>query len=243
MTNPITDLSSLPQFSAIKPEHIQPAIEEAIDACKTKITEVLNSGQYSWDGLVAPIEEIDDELSRKWSPVSHMNSVVSNDELREAHDACLPALSEYGTWVGQNTKLYDAYSKIKGSAEFSDLSEAQQKVITQAIRDFKLSGVALDNNKKSRYAEVKSRLSDLGSTFSNNVMDATLGWQKHITDQAELSGLPESALGAAKQLAESKALEGWLFTLDIPSYLPIMTHANSSELREEMYRAYTSRGP
>ena len=117
MTNPITDLSSLPQFSAIKPEHIQPAIEEAIDACKTKITAVLNSGQYSWDGLVAPIEEIDDELSRKWSPVSHMNSVVSNDELREAHDACLPALSEYGTWVGQNTKLYDAYSKIKASAE------------------------------------------------------------------------------------------------------------------------------
>jgi oligopeptidase A len=241
MTNPITDLSSLPQFSAIKPEHIQPAIEEAIEACKTKITEVLNSGQYSWDGLVAPIEEIDDELSRKWSPVSHMNSVISNDELREAHDACLPALSEYGTWVGQNTKLYDAYCKIKASAEFSDLSEAQQKVITQAIRDFKLSGVALDDTKKARYAEVKSRLSDLGSTFSNNVMDATLGWQKHITDQAELSGLPESALGAAKQLAESKDLEGWLFTLDIPSYLPVMTHANSSELREEMYRAYTSR--
>ena len=96
MTNPITDLSSLPQFSAIKPEHIQPAIEEAIDACKTKITEVLNSGQYSWDGLVAPIEEIDDELSRKWSPVSHMNSVVSNDELREAHD-CAP--TAWISWV------------------------------------------------------------------------------------------------------------------------------------------------
>lgn len=241
MTNPLQNLSGLPQFSAIKPEHIQPAIEKAIAACKAKITELLSQGQYSWDALVAPIEEIDDELSRKWSPVSHMNSVVSNDELREAHDACLPALSEYGTWVGQNADLYNAYCQIEASSEFADLSHAQQKVITHAIRDFKLSGVALDDEKKARYGEATSRLSDLGSTFSNNVMDATLGWQKHITDQAELSGLPDSALGAAKQLAESKDLDGWLFTLDIPSYLPVMTHADSSELREEMYRAFTSR--
>ena len=241
MTNPICDLSGLPKFSAIKPQHIQPAIEEAIAACKTQISELLKQNSYSWDNLIAPIEEIDDQLSQKWSPVSHMNSVVSNDELREAHDACLPALSEYGTWVGQNTQLYNAYCQISQSNEFSGLSEAQQKVITQAIRDFKLSGVALDETKKARYAEVQSRLSDLGSSFSNNVMDATLGWQKHITDQSELAGLPESALAAAKQLAESKDLEGWLFTLDIPSYLPIMTHADSAALREEMYRAYTSR--
>ncbi|MEP0357510.1 oligopeptidase A [Paraglaciecola sp.] len=241
MTNPINDLSGLPQFSAIKPEHIQPAIEDAIAACKTKISELLSKQNYSWESLVAPIEEIDDQLSRKWSPVSHMNSVVSNDALREAHDACLPALSEYGTWVGQNADLYNAYCEIEASTAFADLSEAQQKVITQAIRDFKLSGVALDDEKKARYAEVKSRLSDLGSTFSNNVMDATLGWQKHITDQADLAGLPESALGAAKQLAQSKELDGWVFTLDIPSYLPVLTYADNRQLREEMYRAYTSR--
>ena len=115
MTNPLTDLSSLPQFSAIKPEHIQPAIEKAIQACKTKITQTLSQGSYNWEQLIAPIEEIDDELSRTWSPVSHMNSVVSNDALREAHDACLPALSEYGTWVGQNADLYNAYCKIESS--------------------------------------------------------------------------------------------------------------------------------
>jgi oligopeptidase A len=241
MTNPLTDLSNLPKFSAIKPEHIQPAIEDAIQACKTKITEVLHLGHHSWDDLVAPIEEMDDELSRQWSPVSHMNSVVSNDKLREAHDACLPALSEYGTWVGQNTDLYNAYCQIETSNEFVDLSEAKQKVITHAIRDFKLSGVALDETKKARYAQIQSRLSDLGSTFSNNVMDATLGWKKQIADESQLAGLPESALGAAKQLAENKNLKGWLFTLDIPSYLPVMTYADSSELREEMYRAYTSR--
>ncbi|MCF2949204.1 oligopeptidase A [Paraglaciecola aquimarina] len=241
MTNPICDLSGLPQFSAIKPEHIQSAIAEAIEACKSKITELLKQDSYSWDNLIAPLEEIDDQLSRKWSPISHMNSVVSNDELREAHDACLPALSEYGTWVGQNSDLYNAYCQIQNSPSFNQLSEAQQKVITQSVRDFTLSGVALTDEKKVRYAQVKSRLSDLGSNFSNNVMDATLGWFKHITDQAELAGLPESAIAAAKQVAESKELDGWVFTLDIPSYLPIMTHADNRGLREEMYRAYTSR--
>jgi oligopeptidase A len=241
MTNPILNLSGLPQFSAIKPAHIQPAINEAIEACKSTITELLAQDSYSWDKLIAPLEQIDDELSRKWSPVSHMNSVVSNDALREAHDACLPALSEYGTWVGQNAALFDAYCQIQDSEDFADLSDAQQKVITQAIRDFKLSGVALTDEKKARYAEVQSRLSDLGSTFSNNVMDATLGWQKHITEEADLLGLPESALAAAKQLAQSKELSGWLFTLDIPSYLPIMIHADNRPLREEMYRTYTSR--
>ena len=241
MTNPLADLSSLPQFSAIRPEHIQPAIEEAILACKTKITVILQQDCYSWNSLVAPIEEINDTLSRQWSPVSHMNSVVSNDALREAHDACLPALSEYGTWVGQNSDLYNAYCQIQASNEFVDLSQAQQKVITHALRDFKLSGVALDKDKKSRYAKVKSRLSDLSSTFSNNVMDATIGWQKHITEKTELAGLPESTMGAAEQLAKGKDLDGWLFTLDIPSYLPVMTYADNNKLREEMYRAYTSR--
>ncbi len=241
MTNPIQDLSGLPKFSAIKPEHIQPAISESITACKNKITELLKQPSYSWDNLIAPLEEIDDQLSRQWSPVSHMNSVVSNDELREAHDACLPLLSEYGTWVGQNADLYQAYCQIQQSSGFNALSEAQQKVITQSIRDFKLSGVALTDDKKARYAEVKSRLSDLGSTFSNNVMDATLGWHKHITDKDDLAGLPESAIAAAEQTAKSKELDGWVFTLDIPSYLPIMTYADNRELREEMYRAYTTR--
>ncbi len=241
MSNPICDLSGLPKFSAIEPAHIQPAINEAIKACKDKINQVLQQSDFSYQNLVLPIEEIDDQLSRKWSPISHMNSVVSNDALREAHDACLPALSEYGTWVGQNVELYNAYCHIAQSDDFKNLSSAQQQVIKHGIRDFKLSGVALDADKKARYAEIQARLSDLGSTFSNNVMDATLGWQKLVTEQTELSGLPDSALAAAKQLAESKDLEGWLFTLDIPSYLPIMTHADNRALREEMYRAYTTR--
>jgi len=240
-SNPLQDLSGLPLFSQIKPEHIQPAILQAIDKCKAKINELLSQSKFTWDNLVAPIEEVEDQLSKLWSPVSHMNSVVSNDELREAHDGCLPALSEFSTWVGQNSDLYNAYVHIQQSEQFKTLSQAQRKVIDHAIRDFQLSGVALDGDKKERYAQIQSRLSDLGSTFSNNLMDATLGWQKHITDEGLLAGLPESALAGAAQTAKSKELDGWLFTLDIPSYLPVMTYADSRDLREEMYRAYCTR--
>ncbi len=240
-TTAIQDLSGLPRFSDITPDQIKPAIEQAITDCKKTIEASLEQQDISWDNLIAPIEEVDDALSKMWSPVSHMNSVVSNDELREAHDACLPLLSEYGTWVGQHKGLYEAYLKIFESPSFKDLSEAQQKTISDSVRDFKLSGVALPDDKKKRYAEIKSRMSDLSSTFSNNVMDSTLGWQKHIEDETLLAGLPESALAAAKQLAQSKEKQGWLFTLDIPSYLPVMMYADNRELREEMYHAYTTR--
>ena len=240
-TSVLQDLSGLPKFSKITPDQIQPAIEEAINDCKKCIEDLTKQSVFTWENLIAPMEEMDDQLGRMWSPVSHMNSVVSNDELRAAHDACLPILSEYGTWVGQHQGLYEAYVKISESEEFSGLSEAQQKVIEHAIRDFKLSGVALPEDKKQKYAEIKSRLSDLSSNFSNNVMDATLGWTKHITDKTLLAGLPASALEAAEQLAKSKEQEGWLFTLDIPSYLPVMMYADNRELREEMYRAYTTR--
>ncbi|GAC05056.1 oligopeptidase A [Paraglaciecola chathamensis] len=239
--SPLQDLSGLPRFSDITPDQIQPSVEQAIEDAKKTIETLLAQPSYTWDNFAAKLEDKDDELGRMWSPVSHMNSVVSNDELREAHDACLPLLSEYGTWVGQHKGLYQAYLQIQNSAEFTELDEAKRKVIDNTVRDFELSGVGLDDDKKQRYGEIKSRLSDLSSTFSNNVMDATLGWQKHITDEKELAGLPESALAAAKQLAESKELDGWLFTLDIPSYLPVMMHADNHLLREEMYRAFTTR--
>jgi oligopeptidase A len=240
-TNALQDLSGLPRFSDISPEQIKPAVEQSIIDCKKCIETLLSQTTYTWDNFVAPLDEQDDKLSRIWSPVSHMNSVVSSDELREAHDDCLPLLSEYGTWVGQHKGLYDAYLQIQQREDFALLTEAQQKVISNALRDFKLSGVSLADDKKKRFAEIKSRLSDLSSTFSNNLMDATLAWNKHITDIADLSGLPESALAAAKQLAESKELEGWLFTLDIPSYLPVMMYADNQSLREQMYTAYSTR--
>ncbi|WP_416306489.1 oligopeptidase A [Neptunicella sp. SCSIO 80796] len=237
-----TDISRLPKFSTINPEQILPSIEQAIAKGKQQIEQLLTDNDtYTWDNLIAPLEENDDELGRLWSPISHLNSVLSSDPLREAHDACLPLLSDYGTFVSQHKGLYQAYVQIRASEQFSQLSEAQQKVITNTLRDFELSGIALEDDKKQRYAQIKSRLSDLSSTFSNNVMDATLGWQRHVENKELLAGLPESAIDAAAQTAQEKQLTGWLFTLDIPSYLPVMMYADDRALREEFYRAYCTR--
>ena len=187
------------------------------------------------------VEKADNKLSKAWSPVSHMNSVVSTDEMRDAYESCLPILSEYGTWVGQHAELFKAYENLSKSSQFDSLNAAQQKVITNALRDFKLSGIDLPPEQQKRYGEIQSRLSDLSSQFSNNVLDATHAWQKIITDKSELAGLPESAIAAAKQMAEMKELDGYLFTLDFPSYLPVMTYSDNASLRQEMYTAFTTR--
>ncbi|ABI40905.1 oligopeptidase A. Metallo peptidase. MEROPS family M03A [Shewanella sp. MR-4] len=242
MSNPLLNGAKLPLFSQIKPEHIQVAVEQAIAQCRAKIDEVLqNSGPFTWDNLVAPLEQVDDELSQIWSPVSHMNSVVSTDEWRAAHDACLPLLSEYGTYVGQHQGLYQAYKSLRASAEFDQLSQAQQMVIEHSLRDFELSGIGLDDGQKVRYGEIVKRLSELTSGFSNQLLDATQAWTKLITDEAELAGLPDSAKAAAKAMAEAREQEGWLFTLDFPSYLPVMTYSENRSLREECYRAFVTR--
>ncbi|MEZ9191435.1 oligopeptidase A [Vibrio sp. 10N.286.52.F8] len=242
MSNPLLTFTDLPPFSQIKPEHVKPAVEQVIEACRNKIEQVLEGNTSpSWDNLVAPIEEVDDRLGRIWSPVSHMNSVVNSDELREAYESCLPVLSEYGTWVGQHKGLFEAYKAIKASEAFSALNRAQQKTITDALRDFELSGIGLPADEQHRYGEISKRQSELGSQFSNNVLDATMGWSKQITDVAELAGMPESALAAAQAAAESKEQEGYLLTLDIPSYLPVMTYCDNQALRKELYEAYVTR--
>ncbi|MCX9564936.1 oligopeptidase A, partial [Vibrio cholerae] len=201
------------------PEHVKPAVEQAIADCRHTIDKVLaENPQPSWESVIAPIEEVDDRLSRIWSPVSHMNSVVNSDDLREAYESCLPLLSEYSTWVGQHKGLFEAYKTIKESAEFAKLDRAQQKTISDSLRDFELSGIGLPLQEQKRYGEISKRMSELGSKFSNNVLDATMGWTKQITDVNLLAGMPESALAAAQAAAEAKGLEGYLLTLDIPSY-------------------------
>ncbi|MEZ9859064.1 oligopeptidase A [Vibrio splendidus] len=242
MSNPLLTFTDLPPFSQIKPEHVKPAVEQVIEECRNKIEQVLEGNiSPSWDNLVAPIDEVDDRLGRIWSPVSHMNSVMNSDELRDAYESCLPVLSEYGTWVGQHKGLFEAYKAIKASEAFSALNQAQQKTITDALRDFELSGIGLPADEQHRYGEISKRQSELGSQFSNNVLDATMGWSKQITDVAELAGMPESALAAAQAAAEAKEQEGYLLTLDIPSYLPVMTYCDNQALRKELYEAYVTR--
>lgn len=241
MTNPLLENSQLPQFSKIQPEHIQPAIEKLIQDCRDTTEQVLNQPHFTWENFCEPLSEVNDRLSKAWSPVGHLNAVKNSPELREAYQACLPLLSEYGTWVGQHQGLYQAYLSLKNSAEFANYSQAQKKAIENSLRDFELSGISLPEAQQKRYGEIVARLSELNSQFSNNVLDATMGWEKVISDESQLKGLPESALQAAKQSAESKGVEGFRFTLEFPSYIPVLTYCENRELREEMYRAFVTR--
>lgn len=240
MDNPLLELEGLPPFSRIKPEHAEPAMTQLLKEGR-ELTEKLLSGSspYTWDNLVEPLEIVDDRIGRAWSPVSHMNSVVNSDELRDAYNACLPMLSDYGTEMGQNEQLCNAYKAVSESS--ADLDEAQRKLLENALRDFRLSGVDLPPEKKSRYKEISQELTKLTSKYSDNLLDATNAWTKLITDEAELAGLPESALGLARQTAEQRDEEGWMLTLEFPSYLPVMTYADNRELRREMYEAYATR--
>lgn len=242
MSNPLLDASELPPFHAIRAEHVVPAIETMLAENRQRIGQLLQAGKnYDWDSLVAPLEEWEDQLQQVWSPVSHLNGVMNSDALREAYDRCLPMLSEYGTELGQNQYLFSAYQQLQQSPGFSQLDKPRQTSIEHALRDFHLSGVALDKPNREQFGVIKKRLAELSTRFSNNVLDATQGWQKLITDATQLSGVPATSLKNYQQAAAAKGLEGYLLTLDIPAYLPVMQYCDDAKLRAELYCAYTTR--
>jgi len=242
MPNPLLNLHGLPPFSKIRPEHVEPAIDRLLSDCRREVRDVLDrNSDYNWENLVEPLEAIEDPLNRAWSPVGHMNSVVNTDALREAYNACLPKLSEYSTEMGQHEGLFRAYTQIAKSEEYGRLDRAQQKIIDNALRDFRLSGIELDQAARDRYKAIMQELSRLTSKYSDNVLDATNAWHKQLQSEALLDGMPATAVSLAKQTAEQKGLEGWVLTLDFPSYYPVMTYADNRELRAEMYTAYVTR--
>ncbi|MDQ2696660.1 MAG: oligopeptidase A [Pseudomonadota bacterium] len=241
MTNPLLDTADLPAFSAIRPEHVEPAIDALLARNRARLEELLAGTGYTWDSLIRPIEEMDDDLNRAWAPVRHLNAVMNCEALRAAYNACLPRLSEYATEWGQNEDLYNAYRSIAGGCEYPRLDAAQKKVIDDALRDFRLSGVALPAQAKARYKAIMQELSTLSAKFSENVLDATQAWRKPITDERQLAGLPESAMAGARQAAQRESLDGWLLTLELPSYLPVLSYADDRDLRRELYEAYVTR--
>ncbi|HBA65320.1 MAG TPA: oligopeptidase A, partial [Methylococcaceae bacterium] len=242
MNNPLLTDNTLPHFSEIKPEHVVPAIEKLLaDARATVDRHLMTTDRYSWENLIEPIENAEDKLNKAWSPVSHMNSVVNSEPLREAYNACLPMLSDYSTEMGQNEALFKAYQAIAQSDEFQSHDKAQKKIVANALRDFKLSGIDLEPAKKQRYKEISQELSRLTSRFEENLMDATNAWSKLITDSDDLAGLPKSALAQAKQTAEANQQRGWMITLQFPSFQAVMTYADSRALRREHYEAFVTR--
>ena len=193
--------------------------------------------QFTWNNLMRPLEDMDDALERFWSPLSHLHAVVNSKTLRECYQACLPKLSTYESSIGHNYQLYTAIKSLDKTV----LAEAQCKIMDDCIRDFELSGVALSAEKKRRFKEIQTRLSQLCNQFENNVLDATQAFSLHITDEKRLAGLPIHALDTARELAAEKGLSGWMLNLEFPCYLAVVTYAEDRALREEMYYAYTTR--
>ena len=240
MANPLLTDAPLPRFQSIEPAHAEPAIRELLDANRRELQRLLDGGAAGWSGLVAPIERMHHRLARAWSPIGHLNGVMNGDELRAAYNACLPLLTAYHTELGQNAELCAAYQRAYDE-QGPHLEPSQRKLLENALRDFRLAGVALPEQSKLRFRAVMERLAVAQSKFDENVLDATNAWSRHVTDPAEVEGLPpavvERALGAASAARKS----GWLFSLDPPTYQAVMTHAANEGLRREFYTAWVTR--
>ncbi|WP_328716940.1 oligopeptidase A [Halomonas elongata] len=243
-TNPLLDAHSLPPFAEIKPEHVVPAIETLLTENREAIEALVARAEReapTWDTLAAPLEALNDRLSRAWSPVSHLNGTMNNPALREAYEQSLGMLSDYTTWLGQHEGLFRAWQALKDGPAWAELDEGQRRTVDNALRDFRLAGVDLPADKKQRYGEIQARLSSLANTFSNQLLDATQAWHLVLNDDSRLAGLPESALATLAANAEAKGQQGYRITLDFPSFFPVMTHADDRELRREVYTAFVTR--
>lgn len=241
MPNPLLQSSVLPDFSQIKPEYVLDAVKTRTQEVRQNLEQALDNNKTSWEALVEPLEQWLDELNKMFSPISHLNSVLNNEPLRKAYNDCLPLISELHTQLGQNQRLYAAYKALKESDEFASRTQAQQAAINQQLRDFKLQGVALEGESRTRFAEIQAQLAKLSNQFAENVLDATQAWHKLITDESELKGLPQSALNLLAQQAKQNHQEGFRLTLDAPAFLPVMMHCENRALREEVYIAYQTR--
>lgn len=242
MTNPLLENYELPPFSRIEASQVLPAVRHILDESRSAVDALLErGGPFTWANLVESLDDLDDRLNKAWSPVGHLNAVMNSEALREAYNTSLPSLSEYATEMGQNAALYAAFREVAEGEEYARLDTAQRKVVDNALRDFRLSGVALEGEQKARFKDIAQELSQLGSRFSDNVLDATKGWSRHIEDETLLAGLPESDLAVARQAAEDEGKSGWVFGLAFPPYIAIMTYADDRALREEFYQAYATR--
>ncbi len=239
--NPLLDVEELPRFDRIRPEHVQPAIEQLIAQNREAIDRLLQQQNYSWENLVEPMEEMENRLNMAWSPVQHLNAVRSSDALRDAYNSTLPLISEYATEQAQNRRLFEAYRQLRDSPEFEHWSPERRKTIEDALLHFHLGGVDLDDDDKQRFQQIQKELSELQTRFSNNVLDATQDWELCLDDDRRLGGLPPSALAMLRQYAEQKNREGYRITLEAPCYIAIMTYADDRDLRFQVHRAYTTR--
>ncbi len=242
MTNPLLDTSSLPRFEAIRPADVMPALEAVIADHRQRLDRLLDaSADPDFDSLVAPLEDMEHELSRIWSPVSHLQSVLGSKDWRDAYNEALPVLTEYGTELSQNARLQRAYARV--AEALGDDSEVERKTaVEHALRDFRLAGVDLDDEAKARFRTIMRELAETQASFAHNIQDSTDAWLLHIENEDELDGLPERVKARAAENARERNREGWVLTLDYPSYEAVVTYAENRGLREIFYHAWVTRG-
>jgi oligopeptidase A len=242
MQNPLLHFSGLPQFDQVRPEHVTPAIEQLLDEARTLIDQLgQNDASPIWDNFVRPLEDMEEKISRAWSQVSHMNSVVNTPELREAYNANLPVLTAFYADLSQNEALYAKFRALRASSSFETLTPAQRKIVENELRDFRLGGAELPEDKKARFKAIQEELSSLSAKFEENLLDTTNEFAHFVENETELAGIPEDALQAAREAAETDGKPGWKFTLHFPSYMPVLQYADNRALREKLYFAYATR--
>lgn len=241
-TNPLlVPIDSLIDYPAIQPEHIEQAVDQLLALARQAVDTVSNDdSEPSWDNIVEPITDATETLYRAWSVAGHLNSVINTPELRTVYNQCLPRMSEFSTWVGLNRPLFLRYQALADSPAFAALTPQRQRIITLALRDFRLSGVQLEGQAREDYARISEELAQTSQQFSEHVLDAIDQWHYLVTDQAELDGIPDDVLAAAQRAAQENDQPGWRLTLKMPCYLPVMQYARNQTLRELMYRAYTT---
>lgn len=236
MLNPLLDFSGLPRFAQIKPAHVTPAIDALLAEARAAVARA-ELAPPAWEEFVTPLEDANERLGRAWGQVAHLHAVLDSPELRAAYNENLPKVTQYWTGLAQNLALFERYRALRAADAFGALSPARQRIVENALRDFRLGGAELPPEKKARYARIQEALAQLGAKFSENLLDATNAWTIEIEDEARLAGIPQDALQAARV----EARRAWKFTLHMPSYLPVMQYAGDRALREEMYRASATR--
>jgi len=242
MSNPLLDTSSLPRFDEIKPNHVVPAIAQLIASNHEQLNTLLAANpDPDFESLVAPIERMEHKLSRVWSPVTHLQSVLGSPDWREAFNQALPLLTEYSTEMSQNPLLQRAYAGV-GKTLAADACESQRSAVDHALRDFHLAGVDLPDGDKQRFRNIMQDLAATQASFEHKVQDASDAWSLHIQNVDELVGVPQRTTDRAARDAAENNLDGWLLHLNYPTYDAIMTHAHDGQLREKLYRAWATRG-
>jgi oligopeptidase A len=242
IANPLLDFSGLPRFDAIRPADVQPAIGRLLEQTRTLVERLTDANvPATWNDFAAPLADGIEELSRAWGIVGHLHSVNDIPEWREAYNGMLPEVSRFYAELGQNLKLFAKYKAVRESADYPGLSVAQRKIVDNEVRDFRLSGAELPDDKKPRFQAIQEELASLSAKFSENLLDATNVFAEFVTDENETAGLPPDVKQAAREAAEKDGKAGWKFTLHMPSYLPVMQYADSRRLRAAMYHAYATR--